>query len=659
MEVKKDRLIKKDSILLAKFADRLNVSVPTDIPFLEALDRIVNEYPYRSSLSLDPTKFSNNRGFNKSELTRIFKRRKLGTVLYKYGYTTISGRRKLAGLILKKGLSILYRNGNTRETVDEKDFFIFSFEANKFTFSGSEKRFKKFFSSYYRFDVFSDDRSVLTQDPKKLCDDLLLSNNAKDELGIYQIQINQNKNGKKLRVRIYSDSGELMEDFKKSLLDEKLIDEVGLKNILSIHFQKGKEWTILKISRINANQFLLRWKRKNQLSKELSNKFCISDSESVILSPTDEANLLSDLFRERRLLPYQRKRIYNSLLSNNGYADLIKLNRTFGPSLDFESVRKKLREVLKGEKISVEVGWIRKKCGLFFPTRKAKGAKRDKRLLVLKKKQKIVQHLLIDHEKIYNTGIRETLKQYFTFVPFLILDFRKNPSRGYEEQNNSDLVMSSGKFLSDLKNNPNGISDFLLNSSRTKIEDTQFIDIYFEVASELLNNLPKINRCLDSQQKGVLFEALCFCILSRILLTKKVGNSYQPDGKFILDDEKIIYDAKNLSPRSNNPLLTSVTHRGKIKDIRYIRKENVTNYVFIVNNVSDAQFNVVKTAIESQCNGCKVSAITLSAIRDIVRIYVQDPRKISINKLKAVLLSDSLKSLVTNSEIQIDESLIK
>ncbi|MCX6770768.1 MAG: hypothetical protein NTX79_01810 [Candidatus Micrarchaeota archaeon] len=649
MEVKKDRLTKRDQRFLSQISAKLRLSTPVGMGFLAALDKLVNDYPYRSQADLDPTK----QQLNQTEIKKVFKKKSSNTHLYKFGYLTAGSKRKLVGLVLKTELRTLYRSGNKGETINDNDFSIFSIDGNRITFTGKEKQFKKYFLDYYHHDIFSVDRPVVQQDPKKLSETFLLAGNKDNALEIYQLHLNQTKDGKKLRIRIFSDSGALMENFNKSLLSEKLLDGVELKNINSIGFKKGNDTVTLKISRVNANQFLLRWKSKNKLSKELSNKFNIGDSDSVIFDQMNEAALISDLFREVKLLPYQKNKIYQSILKDRFYSDLIKIDKNSVPWLNYDSLSKKLQATLRGNGAKINVTRVKKKCGVFFPSRKAKGSSPHKRLLVISKKSKIVQHLLIDHQQIYNMGEQAALKQYFVFVPFLVLDFRKNQREDYTDEKNQELLLSSGAFLSDLKNKPNDVSNLVLNKSKKIIED-KLLDQYFQVACELLDNLASINPLLDSQQKGALFESLCFCILSRILLTKKVGNAYEPDGKFILDDEKIIYDAKNLGKRADNPLLASVSHKGKIKDISYIKNEGVKNYIYIVNETPEAHFKPVKEAIERECNGCKVSAITLSAVRDIVNVYKKDPRKISQTKLKSAILSGTLKSSIAESEITVD-----
>jgi hypothetical protein len=327
------------------------------------------------------------------------------------------------------------------------------------------------------------------------------------------------------------------------------------------------------------------------------------------------------------------------------YADYLDLTWYDKPVLKYENIRNTIRDgALKlGFKVS-DVQLV-KKNGLYFPSKR--GEAKQYHVLRFIKDGKIIQYVLLDQEKLYEIGNEQTIKKFFMLSPFIILDFRRNLKPDFDYYKFNNYILNSGDFLFNLKNDTNALIKMLTETGKDVIEKLDLTD-HYKVTSELLGKIETMN--LNSQQKGALFETICFIILSKVFLTKKIGGSRQPDGKFIIDDTKIVYDAKNLGPKTS--LIKSVTKDKHIKDIDYIKQENATHYVYITRQIEDEMFNKVKQKIESAVPTCTVSAITAKALQDLVKLY-SDPRLVSKKKIKDLLCSGKLVKQIHKDDISV------
>lgn len=596
--------------------------------------------------SLDKPISKSRFAINKAKLIRILKNKEK---VLRLGYITKNTNKILLGVVLDKTKRTIIRGMRKAETLsssDEKSIIIFKIESTELSIIGNRDRFLKTVNNYFRYKYAKEDRALCQTEPDKKLADLVSVTQRDNQIYLYKIQYNDIEGGKKLRVRAYSDSGSILDKFiKRNFTGEAGVHD--LRQILSLSFTNKKQSATLKITRLNENQYLLRWKNDNDLSHNISKLYDVSVSDTLLIDSSNDKKLLNDLFRTERVDVFSIKNIYNRVLKE--YSDYIELNWYNMPRLKYQNIYAKMREGASKLGYKIDVVRLTKRNGLYLPYQKNKTS--YYKMLRISKDGKIVQHVLLNHEELYESGNEATIRKFFCFSPFIILDFRKNPKNEFEHVKDNDYTINSGEFLYELKNNPKVLLQMLTEQGKDIIEKFNLED-HYKIASELLDNLDKFN--LKSQQKGALFEVVCFIILSKMFLTRKIGGSLRPDGKFIINNDKIVYDAKNLGSKTS--FVKSVTRYGHIKDIDYINQEKASKYIYIATKIDEQEFIKVKGQIEAAAPTCTVSVLTTDALKDLVKLYNSDPRRIDMQKVEAILYSGSIVKHISDRDALIDET---
>ena len=599
--------------------------------------------------SLDKPISKSRFAINKAKLIRILKNKEK---VLRLGYITKNTNKILLGVALDKTKRTIIRGMLKAETLsssDENSIIIFKIESTELSIIGNRDRFLKTVNNYFRYKYAKEDRTLCQTEPDKKLADLVSVTQRDNQIYLYKIQYNDIEGGKKLRVRAYSDSGSILDKFiKRNFTGGAGVYD--LRQILSLSFTNKKQSATLKITRLNENQYLLRWKNDNDLSNNISKLYDISVSDTLLIDSSNDKKLLNDLFRTERVDVFSIKNIYNRVLKE--YSDYIELNRYNMPRLKYQNIYAKMRESASKLGYKIDVVGLSKRNGLYLPYQKNKTS--YYKMLRISKDGKIVQHVLLNHEELYESGNEATIRKFFCFSPFIILDFRKNPKNEFKNVKDNDYTINSGEFLDELKNNPKVLLQMLTEQGKDIIEKFNLED-HYKIASELLDNIDKFN--LKSQQKGALFEVVCFIILSKMFLTRKIGGSLRPDGKFIINNDKIVYDAKNLGSKTS--FVKSVTRYGHIKDIDYINHEKASKYIYIATKIDEQEFIKVKGQIEATAPTCTVSVLTTDALKDLVKLYNSDPRRIDMQKVEAILYSGSIVKHISDRDALIDETKLK
>lgn len=599
--------------------------------------------------SLDKPISKSRFAINKAKLIRILKNKEK---VLRLGYVTKNTNKILVGVVLDKTKRTIIRGMRKAETLsssDKKSIIIFKIEGTELSIIGNRDRFLKTVNNYFRYKYVKEDRALCKTEPNKKLTDLVSVTQKDNQIYLYKIQYNDIEGGKKLRVRAYSDSGSILDRFIK----RNFTGETGtydLRQILSLSFTNKKQSATLKITRLNENQYLLRWKNDNDLSHNISKLYDVSISDTLLIDASNDKKLLNDLFRTERVDIFSIKNIYNRVLKE--YANYVELNWYNMPRLKYKNIYTKIREGSSKLGYKIEVVGLAKRNGLYVPYQKNKTS--YYKMLRISKNGRIVQHVLLNHEELYESENEATIRKFFCFSPFIILDFRKNPKNEFEYVKDNDYTISSGEFLYELKNNPNVLLQMLTEQGKDIIEKFNLED-HYKIATELLDNIDTFN--LKSQQKGSLFEVVCFIILSKMFLTRKIGGSLRPDGKFIINNNKIVYDAKNISSKTS--FVKSVTRYGHIKDIDYINQENASKYIYIATKIDEQEFIKVKGEIEAAVPNCTVSVLTTDALKDLVRLYNSDSRRIDMQKVEGILYSGSIIKHISNKDALIDETKLQ
>lgn len=640
------KLTNKDIMVLEHICEKYSLSFSQELSFLDNLKLLLGEK------CENKTNTSISRKVKKKQIKEAFP----SDYIYKMGFID---KDILVGLIIRANETELFlkKKKNLMEGIRINQIIPFMINDYDVYIIQNKKYFKKKLNSYFEESLFEEKRGVFDKDPQELIRNLILGNSL-TTAQIYQIHFYTIEGGKKLRIRAYADTGDLMKKFRnkyfsdistKSNEDQKDL----LSNFISISFFDDNNKSTLKITRFNTNQYLFRWQTRNSLSNKLSKELGIDKEECLLVNKSNEKKVISDFFREDKILKYAEINIFNEIIQK--YSDYIMIGNKSAPKIKTKQVILHLKEILKSEGFNLDIMSLIRKKKIYFPASKKRGEKFPD-ILVIKKGKKIIQYILINQELLFDQGLEYTIKEYFPLVPFIILDFRKKQSEEFENKLTNDLIISSGEFIYNLKNSTNHIKE-LLTSKVRDLSNEQFSNHYYKVACDILNDFDRINKGLISQEKGALFEVLCFIILSKVFLTRMLGGRYKADGKFMLEDEKILYDAKNLNPTKGNPLLKSITYKKRIKDIKYIKDEMVSNYVFILKDIGNEHFLEVKRKIENLTkNRCTVSGITLQVLKDIIDLYNRDPRKLSKEKLKSILCGGNLVKQIDEKQITISRS---
>ncbi len=634
-------LIKKESLILKYLYDSLNVKNKS-----RSSNFYKRIYPLFDSKPDKIIKTYINKPISKSAFVKMLKNRKYP---FRVGYIQKTPTKVLVGVIVYQGEGVIGKTMKRGKVLlsknYEKNITLFKMIDTDLLIIGNKGRLIRKINKYFSCPFVEESRTVVSIDPNTMLKDLLDVKNKNNKIDISRIEYLDIERGKRLRVKAYSDEGTVLDKFlKQNFKNENTKYE--LTQILAISFTDYKEIAILKITRLNENQYLLKWKSHNSLSLKISNLYGLKEnSDSLLLDSKDDKKLLNDLFRHETLSYYASKNIYNRILGD--YVDYVYVHNN-KVRWDYQNIITKLNEIITASGYKTNYINLTRKYDFYLPTSQ-KSTPYSKMIRIVKD-GKIAQHILLDHEKLYECGNETTIKQFFVFSPFLILDFRKTANPNFDYLAYNDYIINSGEFLYNLKHDPSRILEILTKLGKDTIEKFELND-HYKVASELLNNIDSF-KMLNSEQKGKLFEAVCFIILSKMFITKRLGESLKPDGKFIIDDEKIVYDAKNISSKTS--FIKSVTRYGKVKDIGYIIKENTKKYIYIATHLDDNEFEEVKRKINNVVSDCTVSAITIDAIKDLVRLY--DPRKLDREKLKNKIFSGAVTRSLSEKDVLVEES---
>ncbi len=593
--------------------------------------------------------FEINKSISKSVFNKMLKKEKY---LIKVNYIQKESRKILVGMIVYQGEAISIRTMKKERVLLSKNFekniTLFKMINTELSIIGNKKKIKNKINKYPKFRVVNENRMIISEEPGIMLENLLKVNDKDSKIDISRIEYQNIDRGKRLRVKAYSDQGSVLRKFLKQNFDEGNT-KYKITQIIAISFIGNKETTILKVTRLNENQYIFKWKNHNKLSLEISNLYKLSDElDSLLFDAKNDKELLNDLFRHEKLYPYESKNIYNRILTD--YENYISVNDN-KIKLNYQNIKKSINDILVKSKYEVKYKNFTKKYDFYFPINKT-GSKNQK-LIRITKDNKIVQHLFLDQEELYEQGNKDTIKKFFIFSPCLMLDFRKTTKNDFDYQAYNDYIINSGEFLYNLKYKNNQIIKIFTEMNKDIIEEFgNKLEDHYAIAIELLDKIDTFKR-LTSEQKGKLFETICFIILSKMFITKRLGGSLKPDGKFIVDDEKIVYDAKNIGPKTS--FVKSVTRNGKVKDIDYIRKENTDKYVYIVTDIKDKEFKEVQTKINKAIPKCTVSAITIGAIKDLVKYYdYYDPKKFNHKSLMNKISSGKIIRDLPKSDVIMD-----
>ncbi len=583
---------------------------------------------------------------NKAKLIRVLKR---NNKMLRLGYLKKGRSKNLVGVVLDKSKGVSIKGMRPAEFISgrsDKSTAVFKISGTDLSVIGNRNRLVKAINNRLGYRYAREPRVLCSTSPNEKLKDLLTISQKDPNVKIYKIQYNDLKEGKKLRVFAYSDGFDILDNFLKLNFDKKADNR---RLIISIGLTDKQHKATLKITRLNENQYLLRWKDDNDLSKYISTLLAISNEDTIVVDTTDDKNLLSDLFRNQKIDWYDARNVYKRILSS--YSRYIELGKRNDLKLRYRNIIEDIQQRVSSSGCKVETIKLVKRSGFYFPSSQNKVP--EYKMLRISKSGRTVQHILLNHEELYWSGNEETIKRFFVFSPFIILDFRKNSKREFESSWGNDYVFGSGEFIYNLKNDTPALLATLKKEGRSLISKFTLSD-HYKVALKLLNDVNTYK--LNPQQKGALFEAICFIILSKIFLTRKLGGSLKADGKFLLNNNKVVYDAKNIGPRTS--FLESVTRYGKIKDIEYIKQEKTNEYIYIATQIDAAEFSRVKTDINNEVPSCKVSAITVNALKDLTKFYDIDNRRFDRTKFEQKLLSGTLITSLTENDVLADASQI-
>lgn len=574
--------------------------------------------------------------------------------LYRCGYIRKERKRVLVGLIIwidsKNGLKAKDNQKWKKVKFQIGSYTAFVISSDRLKIFGNKRVFLSAIRRTLKNCILTPERATYDNSSGQILDKLLTIQKSQAEIEIYEVQFETGDTGKKTRMRAYADSGDLVEKFISKNLPQQ---NKMIRNFLDIKFKdKQNRRAILKITTVENHQ-ILRWKPPyNELTSKISSAIGIAESECLISSARTSSEKIDEFFREDYISDIKRNVCYAGMLQEYSEYLFIDKNR-HTPQIKIKNVISTMKNILGGE---IEGLDLVKKGKVFFPVETLVKDDFSQGMARIKKDGKIVQHILLDHELPYKQGERDLVYRFLPFVPFYVLDFRKTPKdeKKVLPKDNS-LLISSGEFISNLKNNPDKIKERILEKTKSVIspEERSF---HFEAACKALGKLAGINRELksESQMKGSLFEGMVFCILIELFPTKKMGGSRLADGKFLFDDDKVLYDAKNLR-LGKRSLWNSVKKEGLPKDIDYILSEGVSEYVFIMNRIDSGDFSFVKKKIEEGVKArgkeCRVSCITAKGIRDIVSISKKAGISVNRNMLKKKILSGQVTRKVKEEEI--------
>ena len=481
----------------------------------------------------------------------------------------------------------------------DKPYFIFKLEEDELLIYGNSNLFFSSFKKYKKNEIKQKNIRVFEKQEKHLKEDFDISNfvetikqlNKKHKIRIYEILFNSLEIfNKKIRCLF---SSELKKDDILDLLSKEELKDIFLKelkldliNSMSFKDDKGHQET-LKIRETEFGKIQLTWKRQkfSELRKILSDLLKIYENKTVIFISNGD---LDSLLKEIEITAYKKDRIYNKTIRD--YSNYIKVVEGKA-KLDLKNLVNDFKEILKDKYVIEEVGYV-KSNKLIFPAQRSK--KKNKELLRIKDKtnKKIIAYIYLDENALYKDKDK-FLRDFFIFMPCLIIDFRK--------RENDKYYISCSEFLRKLKEKDINYFESIIKENKKHIiediESTSFKDLFDIVISKILSNFSIYNKKLTPQRKGEFYEKLVFILFSILFKVERLGGPNKHDGNIFIDNTTFVgYDTKNLTKNNLESFLNKKTK--KFKDKGYIKKNNIHHYFFIFENIDETFFNTLVKKIK-------------------------------------------------------------
>jgi len=492
-------------------------------------------------------------------------------------------------------------------------FVIFNFSNNKMYVYGNEKLFFTTFKKHIKEILKDTSKKSFEKEDTFIKEDFRSTDFIKNLLEkrenfyIYEILFNSlDLFNKKIRAQFSSDQKnfDIIELLSKEEIKRYFIENLKLGSLKSISFKNSiGEQETLQFKNVGYRKIEIVWKRKKEsyLKKSLCEIFGLYENITLVY---EENVSLSTLFKEITLDFYKRDKLYKNILED--YKSLIYLDQNKSPKLNKKEILKALKDLLKEYKF--EKVKTTKYNRLRFP--KLRGKQQSENLIVIKKNNQILTYLYLGESELYQDK-ENFLREFFIFMPCMILDFRSNK--------NEDYYISLSQFLENLnKKEKNYFVDIINKNPKnfiSSVESQFFQDIFKTINLDLLPNFEKYNKKLGSQQKGELYEKVIFFLFSILFHIERLGGSKKHDGNiFVHNNLKIGYDAKNLE---NNVLSSFTDKKGKFKDIGYIKNNNLEYYFFIFKKINESFFNSLKTNIKNDLPKIYLKAIDINYILNL------------------------------------------
>ncbi|MFA5070908.1 MAG: hypothetical protein WC511_00885 [Candidatus Pacearchaeota archaeon] len=495
-------------------------------------------------------------------------------------------------LFLRKKTEVLDKNFMDVKCVDKANHFIFKIKGDELFLYGNFKLFNKSFRRYKKEFLKNTALKILEKDEggvkesfneKEFIKTLFNLNKDKD-ISVYEILFNSlDILNKRIRCQF---SSELKKEDVLELLSKEELKDIFLKNINlglinSICFRdKEDNQETLKIREEGNGKLYLQWKRKvfSSFKKKLSGILEINENETVIYNyPTT----LDNLIREPELNWYHQKIKYKTLLTE--YAKYLSINDGH-VQINSLKIIKDLKELLKKNFKIEEVNYIRKNK-LIFPSLKSKKNKIKELFRIRDKTGKIVNYLYVNEKKLYEDK-NNFLKEFFVFMPCLVLDLR--------QRGEGDYYISCSELIENLHHQNEDYFKKLFDKNKKdifeNIESKSFQELFDITSKEILPQFDLYNKNLSPQRKGEIYEKIIFILFSILFKMHRLGGPNRHDGNLFIEKDFFVgYDSKNLEKNGLDNFTNKKTK--KFKDIDYIEKNQIKHYFFIFKNIDETFFN--------------------------------------------------------------------
>ncbi|RJQ16853.1 hypothetical protein C4573_02195 [Candidatus Woesearchaeota archaeon] len=486
----------------------------------------------------------------------------------------------------------------------DKPYFIFKIDNEELFLFGNSRLFFKSFNRYQKNVLKQKNLYVFEQQEKHIKEsfnatkfiETLLKLNKEQGIQVYEILLNSLELfSKKIRCQFSSElkKDDILELLAKEELKNLFLKELKIELINSISFKdnKGNQET-LKIREIEFGKIEFIWKKKkfSELRKTLSTLFNIYENKTVLYISNGD---LDSLFREIEVTAYKRDKIYIKTIEK--YADYVEIYRGKA-RIRLKNTIKSFKDGLRDKYIIEEVTYS-KSNNLLFPS--VRSRRRNKELLRIKDKtnKKILAYLYLNENALYDDK-EKFLRDFFIFMPCLIIDFRR--------KDNDKYYVSCSEFLKKLKENDTNYFEKIITENKKNliedIESTSFKDLFAVVTGKILSNFNNYNKKLKPQRKGEFYEKLVFILFSILFKVERLGGPNKHDGNVFIDNSTFIgYDTKNLTKNNLESFLNKKTK--KFKDKIYIKKNNIKHYFFIFENINEVFFKALVTKIKEDVSG--------------------------------------------------------